>query len=139
MLFGVESTDVKIVMNIEEIIQGDVTSFDPQTIEEAIRVTQKLMAQVVKRGKYTTTNRNNNINPNNRFNNNNRGNYNNNNSNNNKRKWDNNRGRNATQQPPKRQEVAKVYAAGQKEGKGYSGVLPKCNKCLVNIIEKNVA
>jgi len=111
---------------LPEVIQGDVTSFDPQTIEEAIRVTQKLMAQVVKRGKYTT-NRNNN-NPNNRFNNN-RANYNN-NSNNNKRKWDNTRGRNATQQPPKRQEVAKVYAAGQKEGKGYTGVLPKCNKCL---------
>ena len=51
------------------------------------------------------------------------------NDNNNKRKWDNEQNDNTTQTPPKRQEVARAYAAGPTEMKGYNGMLPRCNKC----------
>ncbi|GJT15291.1 putative reverse transcriptase domain-containing protein [Tanacetum coccineum] len=45
----------------------------------------------------------------------------------NKRKLDNNR--QAQQQLPKRQNVARAYAAGTGERKEYAGTLPLCNKC----------
>jgi hypothetical protein len=90
-------------------IRGDVISSDPQTIDEAIRMSQKLMAQILK--EETTDNNNNH------------------NNNDNKRSLDNNQSGNATKPQPKRQEVAKVYAAGSVEKRGYHGTLPKCNKC----------
>ena len=43
--------------------------------------------------------------------------------------WDNNQGDNVIQPPPKRQEVARAYAAGPTERRGYNGTLPKCTKC----------
>ncbi|GJX80978.1 reverse transcriptase domain-containing protein [Tanacetum coccineum] len=46
----------------------------------------------------------------------------------NKRKLDNNR--QAQQQLPKRQNVARAYAAGTGERKEYAGTLPLCNKCM---------
>jgi hypothetical protein len=125
---------------LPESIRGDVISFDPQTMEEAIRITQKLMVQVVK-GKSAVNNNNrsnntnyNNTRNNNNYNNNRNRNYPNNrnnnpNNNNNKRRFDYNQGGNAIQPPPKRQEVARAYAAGPTEGKGYAGTLPKCGKC----------
>jgi hypothetical protein len=124
---------------LPESIRGDVMSFDPQTMEEAIRITQKLMVQVLK-GKSAANNNNNrsnntnynNTRNNNNYNNNRNRNYpnnQNNNNNNNKRRFDNNQGGNANQPAPKRQEVATVYASGPTEGKGYIGKLPKCNKC----------
>ena len=87
------------------------------------------MVQVLKKGT-STNNNNSNTNRNRNYNNNNYNkDRNNTNSNNNKRKWDDNQGDNATQPPPKRQEVARAYAAGPTEKKGYNGTLPKCNKC----------
>ena len=99
------------------------------------------MVQVVK-GKSVVNNNNNrsnntnynNTRNNNNYNNNRNRNYPNNrnnnpNNNNNNRRFDYNQGGNAIQPPPKRQEVAKVYAAGPTEGKGYAGNLPKCDKC----------
>ena len=117
---------------LPESIRGDVISFDPQSMEEAIRITQKLMVQVVKgKAAVNNDNRSNNNNYNNNRNRNypnNRNNNPNNNNNNNKRRFDYNQGGNAVQPPPKRQEVAKAYAAGPTEGKGYAGNLPKCDK-----------
>ena len=119
-----------LIGGLPENIQGDVISFDPQTVEEVIRISQKLMAQVLKRTNRSNTNRN--INNNNPTNTNTTNNNNRNNTtgyNNNKRRWENNRGNNNTQPPPKRQEVAKAYAAGPNDKKGYAGTLPKCEKC----------
>ena len=48
-------------------IRGDVISFDPQTLDEAIRMSQKLMAQIVKKG--TASDNNNNTNNNRNYNN----------------------------------------------------------------------
>ena len=136
------SDNEKLVENfiggLPENIRGDVISFDPQTLDEAIRMSQKLIAQVMK--KVTPVNNNNNFN---RNRNNNTNNYRNNNNypnnrnnanhqNNNKRKWDNNRGNNTNQPPPKRQETARAYAAGPTAKKGYTGNLPKCDKCLTH-------
>jgi hypothetical protein len=90
-------------------------SFDPQSMEEAIRITQKLMVQVLKGKSAANNNNNRNNNPNN--------------NNNNKRRFDGNQGGNAIQPAPKRQEVARAYAAGPTEGRGYAGNLPKCDKC----------
>ncbi|GJT76913.1 RNA-directed DNA polymerase, eukaryota [Tanacetum coccineum] len=45
----------------------------------------------------------------------------------NKRKLDNNR--QAQQQLPKRQNVARAYATGTSERKEYAGTIPLCNKC----------
>ena len=117
-----------LIGGLPENIQGDVISFDPQTVEEVIRISQKLMAQVLKRTNRSSTNRYNNNPTNTRTTNNN---YRNNTTgyNNNKRRWENNRGNNNTQPPPKRQEVAKAYAAGPTDKKGYVGTLPKCEKC----------
>ena len=93
---------------LPENIRGNVISFDPQTMDEAIRISQKLMAQVVKEETIVNNNNNNNDN---------------------KRSSDDNQSGNATQPQPKRQEVAKVNVAGSVERRGYQGTLPKCNKC----------
>ncbi|GJT64895.1 DNA-directed DNA polymerase [Tanacetum coccineum] len=48
----------------------------------------------------------------------------------NKRKLDNNN--QAQQQSPKRQNVARAYAAGTGERKEYAGTLPLCNRCKLH-------
>ena len=98
-----------LIGGLPESIEGDVTSFDPQTVEEAIRISQKLMAQVVK--KETTDNNNNHK------------------DNENKRKRDENQENNKVWQPNKQHEVARAYVEEPSEKKGYKGTLPKCNKC----------
>ena len=83
-----------------------VASFEPNTIQEAIRMAHQAREHIVNTRAIASNN-------------------------NNKRKCsnNNNRGNNATQQPPKRQGVAKAYTAGLNEKKCYNGTLPKCNKC----------
>ena len=66
------------------------------------------MAQIVKEG--TTSNNN----PNN---------------NENKRKRDDNQREDQVQQPNEGHEVLRAYVAGPSDKKGYTGTLPKCNKC----------
>lgn len=116
MVLDTEKMMENFTGGLPESIRGDLMSFDPQSMEEAIRITQKLMGQIVKgKSAVTNTNRSNNTNYNNTRNNNN---YNNNrnrnypnnqnNNNNNKRRFDNNQGGYAIQPPPKRQELAKV-------------------------------
>ena len=69
-------------------ISGNVIASKPHTLEEAIRMSQKLMAQVMKQE--TTVNNNNK----------------------NKRKRDDNQGNDQIWQPNKGQEVFRAYAAG---------------------------
>ena len=87
-------------------IRGDVLAFDPQTMDEAIRISQKLMAQIIKE---ETIVNNNNID--------------------NKRKMDDNQGDDQVWQPNKGQEVVRAYAAGPRTKKRYTGNLPYCNTC----------
>ena len=86
-------------------ISGNVIASKSDTLEEAIRMSQKLMAQVMKQE--TTVNNNNE----------------------NKRKRDDNQGDDQVWQPNKQHEVVRAYVAKPSEKKGYQGTLPKCNKC----------
>ncbi|PWA91685.1 reverse transcriptase domain-containing protein [Artemisia annua] len=97
-------------------IKGDVTSSNPQTLDAAIVITQKLMAQVVEYGLAQNANNNNN--------------------NQHKRKWDddkkgnNNQGHNNDHhQQNKRQENAKAMTDAPTGKGGYAGNYPYCNRC----------
>ncbi|GJX71437.1 reverse transcriptase domain-containing protein [Tanacetum coccineum] len=111
-------------------IEGNVTASKPQTLEEAITITQRLMDQVTKHNsmhgindhkqkfddRRNTTNNNNY--PNNRINN-----YQNNH---------NNRNNDYRQQQNKRQETFRSYAATPTENSRYTGSLPLCKKCTLH-------
>ncbi|GJU55024.1 hypothetical protein Tco_1228738 [Tanacetum coccineum] len=104
-------------------IEGNVTASKPQTLEEAITITQRLMDQkhnyVARKDKVykrkfddRKTFTNNNSYQNNR-NNNNRNNY-------------------HHQQQNQRQETFRAYAATPTENSGYTGSLPLCKKCTLH-------
>ncbi|GJT42026.1 reverse transcriptase domain-containing protein [Tanacetum coccineum] len=111
-------------------IEGNVTASKPQTLEEAITITQRLMDQVTKHNsmheindhkqkfddRRNTTNSNNY--PNNRINN-----YQNNH---------NNRNNDYRQQQNKRQETFRSYAATLTQNNRYTGSLPLCKKCTLH-------
>ncbi|GJV05364.1 putative reverse transcriptase domain-containing protein [Tanacetum coccineum] len=111
-------------------IERNVTSSKPQTLEEAITITQRLMDQVTKHNsmhgindhkrkfddRRNTTNNNNY--PNNRINN-----YQNNH---------NNRNNDYRQQQNRRQETFKAYAATPTENSRYTRSLPLCKKCTLH-------
>ncbi|GJZ35513.1 reverse transcriptase domain-containing protein [Tanacetum coccineum] len=111
-------------------IEGNVTASKPQTLEEAITITQRLMDQVTKHNsmhgindhkqkfddRRNTTNSNNY--PNNHINN-----YQNNH---------NNRNNDYRQQQNKRQETFRSYAANPTENSRYTGSLPLCKKCTLH-------
>ncbi|GKE39859.1 reverse transcriptase domain-containing protein [Tanacetum coccineum] len=111
-------------------IKGNVTALKPQTLEEAITITQRLMDQVTKHNsmqgindhkqkfddRRNTTNNNNY--PNNRINN-----YQNN---------DSNYNNDYHQQQNKRQETFRSYAATLTENSRYTGSLPLCKKCTLH-------
>nr|GEY27828.1 reverse transcriptase domain-containing protein [Tanacetum cinerariifolium] len=105
-------------------IEGNVIASKPQTLEEAINITQRLMDQILKhssvqetndhkrkfddRRTFTTANNN----------------YHNNRNNNN-----NNRNNNHHQQQNKRREIGRSYAATLIVNSGYAGNLPRCRRC----------
>ncbi|GJW56878.1 reverse transcriptase domain-containing protein [Tanacetum coccineum] len=111
-------------------IEGNVTASKPQTLEEAITITQRLMDQVTKYNsmhginepkrkfddRRNTTNSNNY--PNNRMNN-----YQNNH---------NNHNNDYRQQQNKRQETFRSIAATPTENSRYTGSLPLCKKCTLH-------
>ncbi|GJY20074.1 reverse transcriptase domain-containing protein [Tanacetum coccineum] len=111
-------------------IEGNVTASKPQTLEEAITITQRLMDQVKKHNsmhgindhkrkfdnRRNTTNSNNY--PNNRINN-----YQNNH---------NNHNNDYRQQQNRRQETFRSYAATPTENSWYTGSLPLCKKCTMH-------
>ncbi|GKD16249.1 reverse transcriptase domain-containing protein [Tanacetum coccineum] len=97
-----ESDEVeKYVGGLPDMIQGNVMSARPKTMQEAIELANDLMDQKVHAYAERQAE--------------------------NKRKFDNNN--QAQQQLPKRQNVAQAYALGTGERKEYDGTLPLCNKC----------
>ncbi|GKE96526.1 putative reverse transcriptase domain-containing protein, partial [Tanacetum coccineum] len=91
----------KYVGVLPDMIQGNVISARPKTMQEAIELANDLMDQKVRAYAKRQTK--------------------------NKRKFDNNN--QAQQQLPKKPNVAQAYAARTGERKEYAGTLPLCNKC----------
>nr|GEV57918.1 putative reverse transcriptase domain-containing protein [Tanacetum cinerariifolium] len=129
-------------------IEGNVTASKPQTLEEVITITQRLMEQVIKhkstqesddhkrkfKDRRNTTGNNNNPNnhdyPNDRNNNNHSNNHNNNNFQDNRNK--NNRNHNYHHQQNKRQEAIKTYAVNPTKNSWHAGNLPLCRRCRLH-------
>ncbi|GJV81752.1 reverse transcriptase domain-containing protein [Tanacetum coccineum] len=96
-------------------IEGNVTASKPQTLEEAITITHRLMDQVTKHNSVQGINDH-------------------------KRKFDdrrtftnnNNRNNDHHQQQNIRQETFRAYAATPTENSRYTGSLPLCKKCTLN-------
>ncbi|GJX72639.1 reverse transcriptase domain-containing protein, partial [Tanacetum coccineum] len=100
-------------------IEGNVTSSKPQTLEEAITITQRLMDQETKNNSVQGTNDHKlKFDDRRAFTNNN---YQNNNN--------NNRNNDYHQQQNRRKETVKAYAATPTENNRYAGNLPLCKKC----------
>ncbi|GKB51710.1 reverse transcriptase domain-containing protein [Tanacetum coccineum] len=130
-------------------IKGNVTASKPQTLEEAITITQRLMDQVTKhdveqgtndhKRKFDDRRNNNNTNypnnrdnnnyPNNRDNNNYPNDRNNNNYQNNRNNNNNNRNNDYHQQQNRRQETFRTYG-----NQGYNGPHSLCRKCTLHHI-----
>nr|GEW49374.1 reverse transcriptase domain-containing protein [Tanacetum cinerariifolium] len=123
-------------------IEGNVTASKPQTLEETITITQRLMEQVIKHNsaqetndhkrkvkdrRNTTTNNNNNY-PNDRNNNNHSNNHNNNNYKDNHN--NNNYNNDYNQQQNRRHETFKTFTATN----GYTGNHPLCKRCTLHHI-----
>ncbi|GJW29115.1 hypothetical protein Tco_0045990 [Tanacetum coccineum] len=88
-------------------IQGNVTSAEPTRFQDAIRLANSLMDQMVRAIDARQDE--------------------------NKRRWKNNRKDNHVKQPPpKRHNIARAYTAGPKEKREYAGNLPLCNKCRLH-------
>ncbi|GJU36982.1 putative reverse transcriptase domain-containing protein [Tanacetum coccineum] len=101
-MFPEESDEVeKYVGGLPDMIQGNVMSARPKTMQEAIELANDLMDQKVRAYAERQAE--------------------------NKRKFDNNN--QAQQQLPKRQNVVQAYTVGSGEKKEYVGTLPLCNKC----------
>ncbi|GKC64905.1 reverse transcriptase domain-containing protein [Tanacetum coccineum] len=140
-------------------IEGNVTASKPQTLEEAINITQRLMDQVTKHksvqetndhkrkfdeGRNTTDNNNNYPNnrdlnnnyPNDRNNNRNNNNYQDNRNNDKNNHNNHNRNNDYHQQQNRRQETIRTYATSPTENKRdtkrYHGNLPLCTKCTLH-------
>ncbi|GKD45833.1 reverse transcriptase domain-containing protein, partial [Tanacetum coccineum] len=132
-----------MVPNTENLIGGlprsikeNVTALKPQTLEEAITITQRLMEQVIKHNSAQETNdhkrkfddsrnTNNNNYPNDHNNNNHSNNRNNNNYQDNRN--NNNRNNDYHQQQNRRQETFRTYG-----NRGYNGPHPLCRKCTLH-------
>ncbi|GJV65981.1 putative reverse transcriptase domain-containing protein [Tanacetum coccineum] len=101
-MFPEESDEVeKYVGGLPDMIQGNVMSARPKTMQEAIELANDLMDHKVRVYAERQVE--------------------------NKRKLDNNN--QAQQQLPKRQNVVQAYTIGSGEKKEYAGTLPLCNKC----------
>nr|GEY98828.1 reverse transcriptase domain-containing protein [Tanacetum cinerariifolium] len=120
------------IRGLPQSIEGTITASKPQTLEEAINISQRLMDQIIKRGSMQGTsnhkhkfddrrNSNNNKYPNNRINNN-QNNHNNN----------SNRNNDYRQQQNRRPETFRAYAATQPKNNGYTGNRPLCKKCTLH-------
>ncbi|GJU96693.1 putative reverse transcriptase domain-containing protein [Tanacetum coccineum] len=121
-----EDCKVKFVTGLPRSIEGNVTALKPQTLEEAITITQRLMDQVIKHNSVQGTNdHKQNFDDRRTFTTNN--NYQNNCNNNN-----NNRNNDHHQQQNRRQEIVRAYATTPKENNRYTGSLPLCKKCTLH-------
>ncbi|GJX97589.1 reverse transcriptase domain-containing protein [Tanacetum coccineum] len=106
---------------LPQSIEGNVTASKPQTLEEAINISQRLMDQIIKRDSVQETNdRKRKLeNKGNIVNNNYQNNYN-----------DNNRNNDYHRQQNRRQETFKIYTATN----GYTGNRPLCERCTLHHI-----
>ena len=136
----VEQALEKYVEGLPPSIEGDVTSSNPKSVEEAMELAQRLLTRVIKRGSTSVINEHKRSADNRGGNNSNSHSYNNSYSGNRSYSNNNNQGRNRNrdqqqnrsnhhQQQNRRQEATRAYAAVPAESKGYSGTLPPCNKC----------
>ncbi|GJY27544.1 hypothetical protein Tco_0403311 [Tanacetum coccineum] len=118
-------------------IEGNVTASKPQTLEEAIKIAQRLMDQVTKHTQVQvssdhkrkfddrrTFNNNNNYRNNNNYHNDNNNNYRNTNT--------NNRYNNYQPQQNRRQKTFRAYATTLAENSGYTRNHPLCKKCSLH-------
>ncbi|GKC67406.1 putative reverse transcriptase domain-containing protein [Tanacetum coccineum] len=106
-------------------IEGNVTASKPQTLEEAITITQRLMDQVTKHNSVQGTNdHKRKFDDRRTFTNNN--NYQNNRNNN------SNRNNDHQQQQNRRQETVRAYAVTPTKNSRYTGSLPLCKKCTLH-------
>ncbi|GJV93810.1 putative reverse transcriptase domain-containing protein [Tanacetum coccineum] len=110
---------------LPQSIEGNVTASKPQTLEEAITITQRLMDQVTKHNSVQGTNDyKRKFDDRRTFTNNN---YQNNHNNNN-----NNRNNDHHQQQNRSQKTARAYAATPTENSRYAGNLPLCKICILH-------
>ncbi|GKD55653.1 reverse transcriptase domain-containing protein [Tanacetum coccineum] len=121
-----------IIGGLPQGIEGNVTASKPQTLEEAINISQRLMDQIIKHDSVQETNDHkrkledkgnivNNNNYHNNYNNNYQNNYNNNNCND-----------DYHQQQNRRQETFKIYTATN----GYTVNRTLCERCTLHHIER---
>ncbi|GJZ49781.1 putative reverse transcriptase domain-containing protein [Tanacetum coccineum] len=113
------------VRGLPRSIEGNVTASKPQTLEEAIAITQRLMDQVAKHNSVQGTNDHKRKFDDRRTFTNNK-NYQNNRNNNNNRKNDH------QQQQNRWQETVRAYAATPTENSRYTVSLPLCKKCTLH-------
>ncbi|GJS71082.1 hypothetical protein Tco_0703923 [Tanacetum coccineum] len=108
---------------LPQSIEGNVTASKPQTLEEAINISQRLMDQIIKHDSVQETNdRKRKLE--------NKGNIVNNNYQNNDKL--NNRNNDYHHQQNRRQETFKIYTATN----GYTGNRPLCERCTLHHIEE---
>ncbi|GJS32784.1 putative reverse transcriptase domain-containing protein [Tanacetum coccineum] len=107
-------------------IEGNVTASKPQTLEEAITITQRLMDQVTKYNSMQGTNDHKQKFDDKRTFTTNNNNYQNNRNNNNNRNNDHH------QQQNRRQETVRAYAVTPTKNSRYTGSLPLCKKCTLH-------
>ncbi|GJR35703.1 reverse transcriptase domain-containing protein [Tanacetum coccineum] len=106
-------------------IKGNVIASKPQTLEEVITITQRLMDQVTKHNSVQGTNDHKR-----KFDD--RRTFNNNNYQNNRNNNNNNRNNDHQQQQNRRQETIMAYAATPTENSRYTGSFPLCKKCTLH-------
>ncbi|GJZ26730.1 reverse transcriptase domain-containing protein [Tanacetum coccineum] len=105
-------------------IEANVTASKPQTLKEAITITQRLMDQVARHNSVQGTNdHKRKFDDRRTFTNNNYQNNRNNNS---------NRNNDHQQQQNRRHEIVRAYAATPTKNKGYTGNLPLCKRCTLH-------
>ncbi|GJV19414.1 reverse transcriptase domain-containing protein [Tanacetum coccineum] len=140
MVPNTEKLRVAFIGGLPRSIEGNVTASKPQTLEEDITITQRLMDQVTKHNSEQGTNdhkrkfdderntTNNKNYPNDRNNNNHSNNRNNNNYQDNRN--NNNLNNDHHQQENRRQETFRAYTANN----GYTGNRPLCKRCTLHHI-----
>ncbi|GJX33237.1 reverse transcriptase domain-containing protein [Tanacetum coccineum] len=112
------------IRGLPRSIEGNVTALKPQTLKEAITITQRLMDQVTRHNFVQGTNDyKRKFDDRRTFTNNNYQNNRNNNS---------NRNNDHQQQQNRRQEIIRAYAATPTENKGCTGNLPLCKRCTLH-------
>ncbi|GJZ47052.1 reverse transcriptase domain-containing protein [Tanacetum coccineum] len=113
------------IEGLPKSIEGNVTASKPQTWEEAITITQRLMDQVTKHNSMQGTNDHKR-----KFDD--RRTFTNNNYQNNRNNNNNNRNNDHQQQQNKRQETVRAYIAAPTENSRYTGSFPLCKKCTLH-------